>query len=376
MTNPASPLLVVPVESRADLRRFIDLPWSIYRGDPHWVPPLKRDVRAAFDATKHPFHLHSEVQPYLALRGRDVVGRICAIRNRNHEAIHEESVGFFGWFECIDDPEVAEALLDAVRGWLRERGLTAMRGPTSFSTNETTGLLIDGDPRPPVLLMAHNPPWYPALLERCGLRKVKDLYCWNILEGAWPEHLFRAEKLVTRRYGTRIRTLDMSKFDEELLLIRRIYNSAWEKNWGFVPMTDAEMDHMAAELKPIIDPELALFAETPDGEAIGFTLALPDFNQVLHKLNGRLTPLGLLKALYYKRKVTCLRVLILGLMEEWRGKGIDVLLYLAIFRNGTAAGMNEADMSWILEDNQKMNAGIERLGARMYRTYRLYEASL
>ncbi|WP_419950196.1 N-acetyltransferase [Candidatus Palauibacter sp.] len=376
MTNPASPLLVVPVESRADLRRFIDLPWSIYRGDPNWVPPLKRDVRAAFDPTKHPFHLHSEVQPYLALRGRDVVGRICAIRNRNHEAIHEESVGFFGWFECIDDPEAAEALFDAVRGWLRGRGLTALRGPTSFSTNETTGLLIDGDPRPPVLLMAHNPPWYPALLEGCGLRKVKDLYCWNILEGAWPEHLFRAEKLVTRRYGTRIRTLDMSKFDEELLLIRRIYNAAWEKNWGFVPMTDAEMDHMAAELKPIIDPDLALFAETPDGEAIGFTLALPDFNQVLHKLNGRLTPLGLLKALYYKRKVTCLRVLILGLMEEWRGKGIDVLLYLAIFRNGTAAGMNEADMSWILEDNRKMNAGIERLGARMYRTYRLYEAPL
>ena len=376
MTNPASSLLVVPVESRADLRRFIDLPWTIYRGDPDWVPPLKRDVRAAFDPAKHPFHLHSEVQPYLALRGKDVVGRICAIRNRNHEAIHEEAVGFFGWFESIDDPEVAEALFDAVRAWLRERGLTAMRGPTSFSTNETTGLLIDGDSRPPVLLMAHNPPWYPGLLEGCGLQKVKDLYCWNILEGAWPEHLFRAEKLVTRRYGTRIRTLDMSKFDEELRLVRRIYNSAWEKNWGFVPMTDAEMDHMAAELKPIIDPDLALFAETPDGEAIGFTLALPDFNQVLHKLNGRLTPWALLKALHYKRKVTCLRVLILGLMEEWRGKGIDVLLYLAIFRNGTAAGMNEADMSWILEDNEKMNGGIERLGARMYRTYRLYEAPL
>ena len=376
MTQPASVLRVAPVETRADLKRFIDLSWAIYRGDPHWVPPLKRDVHAAFDSAKHPFHLHSEAQPYLAVRGGEVVGRICAIRNRNHEALHEEAVGFFGWFECVDDPDVAEALFDAARGWLRERGLTAMRGPASFSTNEITGLLVDGEEGPPALLLAHNPPWYPPLLEGCGLRKVKDLYAWDIVEGNWPEHLFRAEKLVTRRYGTRIRTLDMSRFDEEVLLIRRLYNSAWERNWGFVPMTDAEMDHMAAELKPIIDPDLALFAETPDGEVIGFALALPDFNQVLHKLNGRLTPLALAKILWYKRRVTRLRVLILGLLSEWRGKGIDVLLYLAIFRNGTAAGMREADLSWILEDNHKMNAAIERLGGRIYRTYRVYEAVL
>ena len=376
MTNPTSALVVVPVESRADLRRFIDLPWSIYRDDPDWVPPLRRGVRAAFDTAKHPFHLHSEVQPWLALRGGQVVGRICAIRNRNHERVHEEAVGFFGWFECIDDPEVAEGLFEAVRDWLRERGLTAMRGPTSFSTNEITGLLIDGDRGPPALLLAHNPPWYPALLEGCGLRKVKDLYAWHVVAGNTPEHLFRAEKLVTQRYGTRIRTLDMSRLDEELVLVRRLYNSAWRKNWGFVPMTDAEIDHMAAELKPIIDPNLALFAETPDGVVIGLALAFPDFNQVLHKLNGRLTPLGIIKVLIHKRKIVRLRVLILGLLEEWRGMGIDALLYLALFRNATAAGMREADLSWILEDNHRMNAAIERLGGRIYRTYRLYEAPL
>lgn len=376
MTNPASSVVVAPVETRADLRRFVDLPWSIYRDDPHWVPPLRRDVRAAFNPEKHPFHRHSEAQPYLARRGTEVVGRICAIRNRNHERLHEEAVGFFGWFECVDDQEVAAALLDAAAAWLRERGLTAMRGPTSFSTNETTGLLVDGDEGPPALLLAHNPPWYPALVEGYGLRKAKDLYAWHIVEGNWPEHMFRAEKIVARRYGTRIRTMDMSRFDEELLLIRRLYNAAWEKNWGFVPMTDAEMDHMAAELKPIIDPNLALFAETPEGEVIGFALALPDFNQVLHKLNGRLTPLGIAKVLVYKRRINSLRVLILGLLEEWRGKGIDAVLYLAIFRNGTAAGMHEADMSWILEDNHKMNAALERLGGRIYRTYRLYEAPL
>ena len=366
----------MPVKSRADLRRFIDLPWSIYRDDPDWVPPLKRDVRAAFDATKHPFHLHSEVQPWLALRGRKVVGRICAIRNRNHERVHEEAVGFFGWFECIADPEVAEGLFAAVRGWLRERGLTAMRGPTSFSTNETTGLLIDGDSGPPALLLAHNPPWYPALLEGCGLRKIKDLHAWHALAGSGPKHLFRAEQLVVQRYGTRIRTLDMSRFDEELALVRRLYNAAWRRNWGFVPMTDAEIDYVAAELKPIIDPNLALFAEAPDGKVIGLALAFPDFNQVLHKLNGRLTPLAIIKVLIHKRKITRLRVLILGLLKQWRGKGIDALLYLALFRNATAAGMKDADMSWILEDNLRMNAAIERMGGRIYRTYRLYEAPL
>lgn len=376
MTNPTSPLAVVPVKGRADLRRFIDLPWSIYRDDPDWVPPLKRDVRAAFDTAKHPFHSHSEVQPWLALRGREVVGRICAIRNRNHERVHEEAVGFFGWFECIADPDVAEALFEAVRGWLRERGLTAMRGPTSFSTNETTGLLIDGDSGPPALLLGHNPPWYPALLEGCGLRKIKDLHAWHALAGSGPRHLFRAEQLVVQRYGTRIRTLDMSRFDEELALVRRLYNAAWRRNWGFVPMTDAEIDHMAAALKPIIDPNLALFAETPDGEVIGLALAFPDFNQVLHKLNGRLTPLAIIKVLIHKRKITRLRVLILGLLKQWRGKGIDALLYLALFRNATTAGMKDADMSWILEDNLRMNAAIERMGGRIYRTYRLYEAPL
>ena len=376
MTDPASALRVVPVESRGDLGRFIDLPWSIYGEDPSWVPPLKRTVRAAFDPARHPFHSHSEVQPYLAFRGEDVLGRICAIRNRIHEATHDEALGFFGWFECVDDPEVAEALFGAVRGWLRERGLTAMRGPTSFSTNDTCGLLIEGDRGTPMLLMPHNPPYYPALVEGAGLRKVKDLYAWHITVGRWPERLFRAEKLLERRYGVRVRTLDMSKFEEELLLVRRLYSSSWEKNWGFVPMTDAEIDHMASELKPILDPELVLFAETPEGEAIGFTLALPDFNQVLRKMNGRLSPLGLLRALLQKRRITRMRVLLLGVREQWRNKGIDALLYLALIRNGTAAGMKEVEQSWILEDNHKMNTAIQRLGGRIYRTYRLYGGPL
>ncbi len=365
---------VQPVAGRRDLRTFIELPWAIYRDDPDWVPPLRVDMRKAFDPTAHPFHGHSEVQPFLAWRGDRPVGRICAIRNRNHEAFHDEPVGFFGFFECYEDQEAAAALFDASRAWLADRGLEVMRGPTSFSTNEVTGFFAAGAPGPPVVMMAYNPPYYLDLVDRYGFRKAKDLWAWLLTADALEtERLERAERAVIRRTGTRVRTLDMARFDEELRRVRDLYNAAWEKNWGFVPMTDAEFDFMAAELKPVLDPDLALFVETESGEAVGFALALPDFNEVLKKMNGRLFPFGILRALLHRRRIRTLRVLILGLREGYRGKGIDALLYLAIMRNGLARGIVRGEMSWILEDNQKMNAALERMGARRYRTYRLYE---
>lgn len=376
MSDEDLPIRVLPVDSPALMRRFIDLPWSIYRDDPHWVPPLKSDVRKAFDPAHHPFHQHSEAQPFLALRGERPVGRIAAIRNRNHEAFHGESVGFFGWFECVEDPAVSAALFDRAAEWVRQRGLSALRGPTSFSTNEVTGFLLGGEPGPPVLMMPHNPPYYLTLAERYGFGKAKDLNAFMIDDQTPPEHLLRAERIVTRRSGVRLRTLEMARFEEELATVRRLYNAAWEKNWGFVPMTDAEFDYLAAELKPILDPRLALFVETPDGETVGFALALPDYNQVLRHLNGRLLPFGILKALWYRRRIHRMRVLTLGLLEEYRGKGIDALLYLGLIRNGAARGITECEQSWILEDNEKMNAAIERLGGRLYRRYRLYERPL
>ena len=367
---------VEPVATRSQLDEFVALPRRIYRDDPDWVPPLESDVRKAFDRTEHPFHRHSEAQPFLAWRGSRVVGRICAIRNRNHEAFHEEPVGFFGWFECEDDQETADAMFETVRAWLAKRDLETMRGPTSFSTNETCALFVDGERGPPVLMMPHNPPYYPDLLERYGFHGAKDLFAWMIESetGEPPEYLARAEKLVVRRTGACTRTLDPSRFDEELATVRALYNRAWEKNWGFVPMTDEEFDHMADELRPILDENLALFAEDGDGNTIGFALAVPDFNQVLKKMNGRLWPFGILKALYYRRKIHRMRVLILGLLEEYRGKGIDALLYLGLFRHGAARGITECEQSWILEDNEKMNAALERMGARVYRRYRLYDA--
>lgn len=379
---PDPPIRIEPVIDHNGLDAFIDLAWDIYRDDPDWVPPLKRDMRAAFDPSRHPFHRHSEAQPFLARRGDDVVGRICAIRNHNHEAFHEEAVGFFGFFECVDDPRVAAALLDTVAEWLGERGLDAIRGPTSFSTNEVTGLFVEGDGGPPVLMMPYNPPYYPRLLEGWGLVKARDMFAWLVdshdpdYPGAEPEYLLRAERIVRRRLDVRLRPIDMSRFAEELGSVRELYNAAWERNWGFVPMTDAEFDFMAAELEPIVEPSLALFVENEAGDPIAFALAVPDFNYVLRRLDGKLFPFGILKALWHRRNIETMRVIILGVLEEYRGKGIDALLYLALFRNGTERGITRAELSWILEDNRKMNQAIERLGGRMYRRYRVYERGI
>ncbi len=364
------------MEDPSSLQTFIELPWEIYADDPDWVPPLKRDVRKAFDRRTHPFHQHSEAQPFLAYRGERAVGRICAIRNRNHERYHHEPVGFFGWFECIDDPRVSRALFDQAADWLRARRLRTMRGPTSFSTNEITGFFVGGAEGPPVLMMPHNPAYYLTLVEDYGFEKAKDLYAYLMDSQIPPDYLLRAEKLVLKRYDVRVRELRMSDFEAELATVRSLYNAAWEKNWGFVPMTDAEFDFMAAELRPILDPRLALFVETAAGEPIGFALAVPDFNQVLRHLDGRLLPFGLIKALWHRRKIFRARVLILGLLEEYRGKGIDALLYLAIIRAAKPCGITECEQSWILEDNEKMNAAIQRLGGRVYRRYRLYDRAL
>lgn len=367
---------ILPVRTPREREAFVRLPWSLYEGDPHWVPPLLRDARRMLDPAVHPFHRHSEVQPFLALRNGRPVGRIAAIHNRNHQAFHDEPVGFFGFFEGPREPAVAGALFEAAAGWLRERGLRGMRGPASFSTNETAGLLVEGFDGPPAVLMPYNPPFYVDLLAVHGFEPVKTLLAYYIDEQRPPDYLVRAAGIVEKRTGVRVRPVEMKRFEAELAAVRRIYNAAWERNWGFVPMTDAEFDFMAGELKPIVDPDLALMAEAPDGEAAGFALALPDFNQVLVHLNGRLFPFGVLKALWYRRKIHRMRVIALGLAEKYRGKGIDALLYLWIIRNGAARGITFAELSWVLEANAAMRKPLERLGGRVYRRYRLYEASL
>lgn len=366
-------LRVDPVTTAKDLDAFARLPWKIYRGDPNWVAPLLGDFKKLFDTARHPFHQHSEVQPFLARRNGEVVGRVAAIWNRNHQRFHGEDTGFFGFFESIDDREVAAALIDRAQAWLKERGLSTLRGPASFSSNEEWALLIDGFDGPPKVMMTYNPRYYMGLLESCGFNKAKDVVAYYLDCNVPPERLVRGAGLATRRNpDVTLRGLNMKSFSSELAIVRRIYNEAWEKNWGFVPMTDAEIDHMAKELKPVIDPDLVLFAEKA-GRPIAFSLVLPDLNEALRHANGRLFPFGLIKLLWYARRIHTLRVLTLGITPEHRHTGVDALLYLEIFRRGARKGFTAGEFSWMLEDNLAIRKPMENLGARVYRTYRLYE---
>ena len=371
-------LEVRPAVSRRDLKRFHRVPWRIYPGRyPAWVPPLLVEERERLDRRRNPFFEHGEVVPFLATRRGRVVGRIAAIENRLHNEVHGDRVGFFGLFECEEDSEAARALLDAVAAWLADRGLTTVRGPATLSMNEIVGLLLDDFADPPTILMPFNPPYYAALLESWGLRKAKDLRAyWSSTAGFHEERFAGLERVVARsRHELSVRRLRKRRFQEEVELIRDLYNRAWERNWGFVPMTDGEIDRMARQLKPILDPELALIGEV-NGQPAGFALALPDVNQALHKLNGRLFPFGLVKLFWYLRRVTRVRILTLGVEPEHRKSGLDALLYLQIFRAAVTRGYVGGESSWILEDNRVMCRALEKMGFVLRKTYRIYERAL
>ncbi len=366
-----------PVSPRGrDLREFVELPYRLHRGLEHWVPPLRRDVEFLLDRARNPFYEHGATQCFVAERpagtATRVVGRIVAIENHAHNAFHQDRVGFFGLFECEEDPEAAAMLFDAAAGWLGARGLDTLRGPVNLSTNDDCGLLIRGFHRPPAVLMPYHPRYYERLVEGAGFVKAKDLLAFFHDEGEIPESLARAAERVARRSRAVTRSLDRSRYLAEVDVIRDLYNAAWERNWGFVPMTKREIDHMAKELKAVLVPELVRIAEVR-GEPVAFALALPDLNQVLARLEGRLGPWGLVKFLWFQRKVDSLRVLTLGIREGYRASGIDVLLYYDLFRMGFARGIRRGEFSWVLEDNLAMSRPLERIGAVADRVYRIYD---
>ena len=366
---------VGPVRGRRDLAAFVALPYALHRADPVWVAPLRRDVRALLSRDKNPFFQHAEVEYLLARQAGRTVGRVAAIHNRAHNEFHGDRVGFFGFFESVDDSAVAGALLERAGAWLRQRSLETMRGPVNLSTNDEAGLLVDGFDTPPAILMPHNPRRYVGLIEGAGFHKAKDLLVYQATHDRLPERLVEGARLLERRHGVSVRTLDVRRFDEEVGLVQRLYNRAWERNWGFVPMTAREIEHLAKQLRPVLVPELAVFAERA-GEAIGCAVALPDFNVALRRNpSGRLFP-GLLKVLWAARRINRIRVLMLGTLPEWRAKGVDALLYKAIWENGYAKGYRWAEAGWILEDNHPMRNGLARMGFEVYKTYRLYDRAL
>lgn len=364
---------VRPVHDKKGLESFIRLPWQLYQGDPNWVPPLLTDQRLLHDPVRNPFFEHSQTQNFLAWDSGRIVGRITAIRNTGHNSYWNDSVGFFGMFESERRPEVARALLREAARWLSGRGLTVARGPMNFSTNDDCGLLVDGFDRPPVLMMPYNPAWYPELITGAGLEKVKDLLAFSIEEAQFPERLKETVPKILARKNIRIRPMDMKRFEQDVQLISDIYRGAWEKNWGFVPLTDHEIAHMARSLKPAVDPNLILFAEV-DGKPVGLAVALPDLYEALKHCNGRLFPFGLFQFLWHKRNIKMCRVLMLGVIEGYRNMGVDAGLVYELFKRGMARGIHSGEMSWILEDNIAMRRPIENVGGRVYKTYRVYEA--
>ena len=366
---------IAPVTGGRDLERFISFPYQHYRGDPLWVPQLRMDVRTLLSPAKNPFFQHAEAQYFVGRSDGRTVGRIAAIKNDAHTKEHHDRVGFYGFFECVNDPEVAAALFDSAAAWLRARGLAILRGPMSPSINDECGLLVQGFETPPTLMMSHNPRYYVDLHQRYGFTKAKDLLVYESTTTRLPERIVRAATVIAQRKGIALRALNMKRFRAEVELVKALYNDAWEKNWGFVPLTGAEIDHLATQLKPIVVPDLVCFAERA-GKVIGFAVALPDLNVALrHNPSGRVVP-GILKVLWYARKVNRLRILLLGVLPQYRSSGIDALMYHWIWTKGLAHGFTWGEGGWILEDNAAMNNAAVQLGFRPYRTYRIYDKPL
>ena len=369
------PVSIHPIElgNRWQLKKFIKFPWKIYRDDPNWVPPLIFDQLQFFTPGKNPYFSHSKAQLFMAFRGEEPVGRISAHENNQHIQVHKDGVGFFGFFECINDQTVANALFDAASSWLRERGLKTMRGPLSFSVNNEVGLLIDAFDEPPFIRMAYNPPYYAGLIEGYGFCKIQDLYAYAMFESEeLPKKLRDIADFVLQDPKLVVRTIDERDLDR----IKKIYTEAWSENWGAVPLTEEEFDRIFGELKLITDRDLSFIAEY-DGEPAGLCLVLPDMNQALKKASGRLFPLGLLKILWHKRKINSWRVPIMGVLEEHRMRGIEAVFCC---RTYDAAKKNrnyrKCELSWILESNTAANAVLKKLGARRSKTYRIYEKQL
>jgi GNAT superfamily N-acetyltransferase len=366
---------ITPVAGRSELEAFVALPYALHRNDTSFTPPLRRDVRTQLDRARNPFFAHATRELYLARSGGRVVGRIAAIHDRAHEAVHRAGAGFFGFFETTDEPAVAEALLEAAAAHLRERGCRLMRGPLSPSINDEAGLLVEGFSTPSVVMMPHNPEYYPRLVEGAGLRKAKDLLAFESTGTELPQRLVAATDLVEKRYSVRTRPLDMRRFTAEVELVKQLFNTSWRDNWGAVALDHAEIAYLAAQLKPVVVPDFVIFAEHR-GEPVGFAAAIPDMNVALRtNPSGRLFP-GLLKVLWASRRITRLRVLLLGVLPEWQGRAIDALLYRRIWENGRARGYGWAEAGWVLEDNHAMKNGLLHMGFRVYKTYRVYERAI
>lgn len=363
---------IVPVDSSARKRQFIELPYTMYARDPNFVPQLRRDEHRRFDPRHNAFLAHADITCWIAVAGDRPVGRVAAIDDRLHNETHGERTTWFGFFEA-ESAEIARQLLDVVELHARNQGSTTVRGPANPSLHEAAGVLIEGFDDPPCALMAYNPPTYAGFVERAGYAKAKDLYSWELdLRAPLPDRIGRIADRVRDRYGITVRPVSLDRFDEELEILKVLYRAAWADNWGFVPPTDAEIRQLAVELKPIAEPDIVLFAEM-NGEPVGCAVSIPDVNQILKPMNGRLLPFGVWHFLRRRRIVNRGRMLMLGVLPKVRRLGLYPLLIAESLTRGARKGYVRAEVGWTLEDNVLINAGIEAAGGRRTKVHRLYE---
>jgi hypothetical protein len=369
---------IIAVERGSELKAFIDLPWRIYSEYPNWVPPLKKEVRRMLDLHRHPFWEFSERILFLARRGSETVGRIAGIIDRHYNECHNEKMGIWGFFECADDPEAAVALFSSVEKWIRQKGMTFLRGPLNPSMNNEAGLLIEGFDYPPAVSMTYNPPYYLRLIESCGFIKEKDLLAFLLDGGDYqlPDWMDRLAERTAQKKGVRIRHVDPKNRDAEFALIREIYNDSWSGNWGFVPLTENEMKDIQKSVKPFADPDLVFFIYY-ENEPAAVCVIFPDINPLLKRLNGRIGLLGLLKALIYRGEIKGLRLVMFGIKEKYRQLGLPMLAFQYIYKIAKEKKKYQhLEMGWTLEDNESINALIEEAGARIYKKYRIFRKSL
>jgi GNAT superfamily N-acetyltransferase len=376
MSSEGGTVEISRVDSSADLMDFIKFPWEIYRGDEHWVPPLIKEQKR-FLGSENPFFEHAEAEYYLAKKRGKVCGRISLSIDRNYIEFHEEKMGSFGFFEAFDDFEVASCLLDTAREGLKAKGMDVMRGPFNFTTNHECGLLVDGFDIDPVMLSTYNPPYYAELIDKYGLVKARDLFSYLIIDPKGEINLSYMDGMTEKAAENKVvaRKVNLRDINGEMERVKEVYNNAWSKNWGFVPLTEKEIDDFAGHMKHLVIEDLAYIGEL-DGKPIGFLLFLPDYNVVFKKMNGKMGPLQVLQLLWHKNRIKKGRLFMMGVHKKYQRTGVAAVMMDVAFKSAIDKGFQVADYSWILEDNMAVRSILEFVGAKIYRTHRIYEMDL
>ncbi|MFM8399664.1 MAG: N-acetyltransferase [Pirellula sp.] len=369
---------VTPVENRKDRKEFMELIWRLYKEDPYWIPPIRMNQEELVGFRKHPFYENNRCQPFLARRDGQVVGRIVGIINHGHNKRFEEKRGFFGFFESIDDQQVANALFNAAGKYLKSQGMTDVRGPCNPSQNYEAGTLVDGFDSTPTFMMTYNPPYHDRLIRGFGFEKTQDLYAYNgnveMLNTIDPK-INKTVELTKERFKLKVRQVSRKNFGKEILLFLRIYNESMQGTWGFVPMSEGEVKALGMSMKLLINPAATSVIEV-EGQAVGVCLGLPDYNPIIKKIDGKLFPFGWLRILLDRKKITKMRIISANVTQEYLRWGLGLVLLNRMLPDVLAIGITDAEFSWVLESNQLSRGSLERAGLVPAKTYRLYDRTL